>query len=249
MLEVRNIGFHVNGFSILNGVSLSVREGEIVALIGPNGSGKTTLFNVVGGFLRHTSGTVKLAGREVDRLSIEGRVEIGLGRLWQDVRLFQRMTVLENLVVAKKNNLGDALWRSFIRRNMVKQAGIEIREKAEHYLQLVGLAEKKDVEAENLSFGQQKLLALCRLFMNDATILLLDEPYAGVNVVLFERINLILEKMKNDKRCVLIIEHNIGLVREVAQRMYALDEGRVIAEGLPDDVTNSAAVREAYAGI
>ncbi len=249
MLEVNNIGFHVNAFSILNGVSLSAKAGEIVALIGPNGSGKTTLFNVIGGFLHQTSGTLTIAGQRADRCSVEERVNLGLGRLWQDVRLFQKMTVLENLIVAERNNPGDALWRSFLRPNAVKRAEVATREKAEYYLQLVDLAEKKDTDAENLSYGQQKLLALCRLFMNDASILLLDEPFAGVNVMHFDRINLILEKMKSENRCLFIIEHNIGLVRDVAQRMYALDEGLVIAEGPPDDVINSDAVREAYAGI
>jgi branched-chain amino acid transport system ATP-binding protein len=249
MLEARNIGFHVNGLVILRDVTVSVGTGEIVALIGPNGSGKTTLFNVIGGFLHHTSGQLTIAGRRADRLTSHARAGLGLGRLWQDVRVFRMMTCLENLMAAEQGHPGEQLWKNLLRRRSVQQADRESRERAEYYLSLAGLAGKAHVEAENLSFGQQKLLALCRLFMSNARILLLDEPYAGVNTVLLDQINALLDAMKKDRRSLLIIEHNIALVSDVAERMYALDEGSIIAHGSPGEVVGADAVREAYAGI
>jgi len=249
MLALTNIGFRVNGHAIITDVTLTASYGEIVALIGPNGSGKTTLFNVINGFLRHTSGNIAIAGTRADNLTVEQRIALGVGRLWQDVRIFQKMSCLENLVVAVKNSPGEALWRAFVQPKKIKLAEKEAIDKAEQYLKLTGLIEKRNIEAENLSYGQQKLLAMCRLFMNDATILLLDEPYAGVSSVLFDRISALIEKMRKLNQCILIIEHNIALVQWVSQRMYAFDEGRIIAEGTPREVMGSIEVKEAYAGV
>ncbi|MBE3143898.1 MAG: ATP-binding cassette domain-containing protein [Planctomycetes bacterium] len=249
MLELKDISFSIDGHAIVSGVNLSVSRGEIVGLIGPNGSGKTTLFNIINGFLKPNSGTVNLAGARVNGLKVEQRVAMGVGRLWQDVRVFPKMTSLENLLVSVKNSPGDKLWRTFVQPKKVGIADKEAVDRAEAFLHSVGLFEKRKIEAENLSSGQQKLVAIGRLFISEASILLLDEPYAGVSYVLFDLIDSLLQKMRGENRCIVIIEHNILLIQPIVQKMYALDRGRVVAEGKATDVISSSAVKEAYAGI
>lgn len=249
MLLVKNISYKVSNFLIVNNVTLNVNSGEIVSVIGPNGSGKTTLFNIINGFLLPSSGEIYFDELSVTSLNVFKKVHLGIGRMWQDSRIFSKMTVLENLIASVKNNPGDSIFRNLIRTRKFQKKQAEIRDQALYYAELVGLKDKIGTETENLSFGQQKLVAICRLFMNESKLLLLDEPFAGVNYVYIERIQELILKLKENKRAVLLIEHNIAMAKNLSQRMYAMSEGAIISEGDPNEVISSSELRKAYAGI
>jgi len=249
LLRIENIKFNINGFEILKGVTFNVKNGEIVSLIGPNGSGKTTFFNVINGFLRPTSGEIIYAGQNINSSSIEKRAEYGIGRLWQDVRLFEKMTTIENLIVAVKNHPGEKLYPNFLKRRLINNFNKTIYERAKHYLEITELIDKKNVTVENLSFGQKKLVSLCRLFMNNAKLLLLDEPFAGVNYVMMEKIKEIIIKIKQEDKTAIIIEHNIAKAKEISDNMFLMDYGKIVLHGTPKAVTESDILKKVYAGI
>lgn len=249
MLNVKNISYNIDGVKLLENIVLNSGKGEIVTLIGPNGSGKTTLFNVINGFLKPSNGKITLDGNNISSIIAYQRALSGIGRLWQDVRLFNKLSALENLLISVQNIQGEKILDNIFKRKIVKQSTNEKTYIAEQYLRNVDLYEKRHLEVENLSFGQQKLVALGRLFMNDSKLLLLDEPFGGVNVVIIERIKSLICELRNAKKSILIIEHNIAKVKEISDKMYALDKGKIINSGLPDEVVNSKELKNAYSGV
>ncbi|MDZ7337584.1 MAG: ABC transporter ATP-binding protein [candidate division KSB1 bacterium] len=248
-LELRNLTKFFGGVAAVRNVSVAFSPNKITALIGPNGAGKTTLFNLVCGYLRPSAGSVLLGGEDVTDRKPWEMARLGIGRLFQDVRVFSKLTVLENVMVAFPKQTGEEFWHPIVRRRQTLQSERASRDRAYSLLEFVTLADKANTLAENLSFGQQKLLAIARLLAMDAKILLLDEPASGVHPALLESILSLMISLAKQGKMIIFIEHNLGVVLELAHWVYVLDEGEVVAFGLPDEVIHDKTTREAYLGV
>jgi ABC-type branched-subunit amino acid transport system ATPase component len=209
ILETKNLYKAFDGVLAVDNINLSIEKGSISSLIGPNGAGKTSLFNVINGFISQDTGTILFKGKAIDNFSVSERALLGIGRLWQDIRLFNNMTVIENLLAAKKEQPGEKLFKNFFRYNSVLNSEKENFKSAEQTLEFLHLSDKRDSLAQNLSYGQQKLLAIGRLLMNDAELLLLDEPTAGVNPVMIDEILKVIKQLSETGKTIFLIEHNI----------------------------------------
>lgn len=247
LLEVRDVVHAFGGVHAVDGATLDVQAGSITGLIGPNGAGKSTLFNCVSGFLRPRSGQVLLEGRRIEGARPHRIARAGLVRTFQTPRALTRMTVLENVVLAAQRHagerLGGMLSRSARRREREARArGIELLE----LVRLEGYAEQL---AGTLSGGQRKLLDLVRALMAEPRILLLDEPMAGVSPALrVELLEHILALRTRDGVTLLIIEHDLDFVMRASDRVVVMNDGRVIAEGTPEEVRGDERVVDAYLG-
>ncbi|MFZ1221103.1 MAG: ABC transporter ATP-binding protein [Chthoniobacterales bacterium] len=235
------------GVQALASVSLEFPTSGIVAVIGPNGAGKTTLINVITGFLRPNIGRAFLGDCELTRLPAHKIARLGIARTFQDLRLITQVSVLENVLVARSNQKGEDLWRALFRIGVaVEQA--KNRDAAMHWLHYVGLDGAAREPAGELSYGQQKLLTLACCLATEASILLLDEPVAGVHPGMIEKILGLLRELRRLDKLVVFIEHDIASVREVADSVIVMDHGKTIAQGKPSDVLERPEILEAYVG-
>ena len=248
LLAVRDIEKHFGGVTALDGVSITVPAGVVYGLIGPNGSGKTTLFNAVTGFERPDHGSVTFAGRPLDGLAPHQVARLGLVRTFQSTRCPHRMTVMENMLLAPQRQLGDGIAANFLHAGKVRRQEREHVEKARGLLAIVNLAEKSDDYAGSLSGGQRKLLTLAQALMAEPKLILLDEPVAGVNPKLIGDIAAVIQRLRDEGRNFLIVEHNMHFIRTVCDRVSVLDTGRVIAEGTAQEVLARDEVLSAYLG-
>ncbi len=248
LLSVREVYKRFGGVTALDGVSVTVPAGLIYGLIGPNGSGKTTLFNVVTGFTAADAGNVSFAGQPLDRLAPYRVARLGLIRTFQATLCPLRMTVMENMLLAPQQQLGDSVANAFLRAAEVRRQEREHLERARALLETVNLADKADDYAGSLSGGQRKLLALAQALMAGPRLVLLDEPVAGVNPRLIEEIAAVIRRLRNDGQNFLIVEHNMHFIRTICDQVSVLDAGRVIAEGAAEDVLAREDVLRAYLG-
>ena len=230
ILEVRNVSRRFGGIQAVDNASLAIVPGIVTGVIGPNGSGKSTLFNLITGIDQPDSGQVIFAGRDIAGMGSDRIHRLGLGRTFQLTRLFGRMTVLENLTVISG------------------EGGRAAREQALALLDSLGLTGLRDEYAENLSYGQQKLVEFLRLSMSDSSLILLDEPFAGVNPVMEKKLVAQLEAWIAEGRTVLLTDHEMAIMMELCQQIYVLDHGEVIANGTPAEVRADERVMEAYFG-
>jgi len=242
LLEVSGVRKTFGGVVANDDVSIQVAAGSIVGLIGPNGSGKTTLFNSIVGFHPVDAGSIRFEGRELARLRVPQIARLGLIRTFQQTRVYGAMSALSNMLISTP--AGRSGFLSMF-------AGFErpAVERAESLLEFVGLAEKRHLLAGDLSFGQQKLLELAMALMAEPKLLLLDEPTAGINPTL---INGLIERLRRANAemgvTLLVIEHNMRVMMDLAQRIYCLAHGQLLAEGTPDQIMNDARVVDAYLG-
>jgi ABC-type branched-subunit amino acid transport system ATPase component len=234
-----------DGTIALDGVDLEFPSSGIVAIIGPNGAGKTTLLNVLTGFLWQDAGRLFLGERELTGLAPHKIARLGLARTFQDLRLVKLVPVLENVMLARPNQSGERLLPALFRYGVAKQES-QNREAAMHWLEFVGLEDKAHEATGQLSYGQQKLLTLACCLATEAKILLLDEPVAGVHPEMIAKILGLLRKSNALGRLVVFIEHDIAAVREVANVVLVMDEGRIIAQGAPGEVLERPEIMEAY---
>ena len=249
ILDVKNLSKKFGGIEAIADLSFSLREGTITSVIGPNGAGKTTLFNLLTKCILPDDGFVYHRGRDTAKLSPHQIANLGIGRLFQDIRIFDKLTVLENLLVACKNNSGENPVISLLFRTRVAKIEKRNLENALKWLEFVGLSEMKNTLAENLSYGQQKLLSLARLLANDADLLLLDEPVSGIHPEMVDQILSLIRKIaESERKTVLLIEHNIGAVLKVSDWVMLLDSGRLVAFGLPDEIREDRNLKEVYLG-
>jgi ABC-type branched-subunit amino acid transport system ATPase component len=248
-LTLEHVTKTFGGIHAVEDVSMRFSPGEITALIGPNGAGKTTLFNLISGQLRPDQGTVRYKGDELTGLAPYQISRRGVGRLFQDVRLFGRMTVLDNVRSAFPDQRGESAWRAVLTRWRVNRQEQAHTERAMALLEQVGLTTKTDALGENLSYGQQKLAAIARLLAMGADALLLDEPVAGVNPDLAEKLLETVRRLADEGKTVALIEHNMNAVLDVADRAYFMDDGRRTASGEPREVLSDPDVRAAYMGM
>ncbi len=245
-LSIRGVRKRFGGVTALDGVSLDVPAGAVFGLIGPNGSGKTTLFNVITGFIRTDAGAVFFEGRQVTGQKPHRVARLGLCRTFQASACPQRMTVMENMLLAAPEQTGESLLALVVRRGQVRQEERKNIGRARELLAIVNLGAKENEYAGSLSGGQRKLLSLAQALMAEPKLILLDEPVAGVNPVLAEEIAVVIRRLRSEGRNFLIVEHNMKFIRETCERVAVLDSGKVMAEGTPAEVLAREDVLRAY---
>ncbi len=245
ILKCRNIVKSFGGVNALRGVNIEFKDSCVTALIGPNGAGKTTLLNILSGFMRPDQGQCFMNGIEITRLHPRKIVSLGIVRTFQEVRLLRQVSVLDNVLIAFQNQPGESLWRVVMSLgiNKAERQNLEI---GFELLEAVGLSDKSAKRGYELSYGEQKLLSLARCMAMDAEILLLDEPVAGVHPQKASEILQLLRKLAQSGKMIIFVEHNIAAVREIAERLLVMDEGRVIADGIPEEVLKQPEIVEAY---
>ena len=241
-IEVNNVSKAFGGVVANNAVSLSVQPGRITGLIGPNGSGKTTLFNSIVGYHPIDSGSIKFEGQEISKLRVQQIARLGLLRTFQQTRIYSEMNCVDNMLISVPHR--NATWR-----DMFTKYPAELNEKAEALLEFVGLYQKRYLISGDLSFGQQKLLEFAMALMNEPKVLLLDEPTAGINPTL---INGLIDRLKHANEdfgiTLFVIEHNMRVIMNLAEHIYCLAHGELLADGSPDDIQNDQRVVDAYLG-
>ena len=245
-LEIDNLNKHFNGVKALVDFSCSLEKEKILGLIGPNGAGKTTLFNVLTGFIPPESGSISFCGVDLHNKLAYQIANLSVARTFQDLRLIRQITVLENVLLSFRNQPGENLANTFFRAAKTKKAEADNKDIACSVLEKVGLAEKINALASDLSYGQQKLLSIVCCLVSDANLLLLDEPVAGIAPAMIEQILSILADLPKQGKSVIIIEHNLEAVTQVCDRVIFMDAGEKICEGTPTEVHNDPRVIEAY---
>lgn len=272
VLHLENVTMQFGGVLAVNDASMDVNQGEIVALIGPNGAGKTTVFNVITGEYAPTNGRVSLRGKviaedhprgKMKKLYAAGHVgeytatvgntpdritKMGMARTFQNIRLFKSMTVFENVLVAKHMNTKAGFFASALHLNYKEEA--EIREQSAELLRIIGLYDVKDEISSSLPYGKQRRLEIARALSTNPSVLLLDEPAAGMNPQETEDLCGFIRQIKDQfGLTVFLIEHDMNLVMDISDRIYVLNFGKLIAEGTPDEIQNNPDVITAYLGV
>lgn len=249
ILNVNHLTIQFGGLTAVDDVTLSQESGEILSLIGPNGAGKTTLFNLLTGVYQPTYGNIVFHGENISKLKAYERARKGIARTFQNIRLFQSMTVLENLLVAHPECNMESIPAAFNFGKKLRDRRNEIVKECEGILDIVGLREEEGELAVNLPYGKQRLLEIGRALATGPSLILLDEPGAGMNS--FEKEELtrvirhIIDRLKID---VLLIEHDMRFVMNISDRIIVLDRGKIIAEGKPEEIQTNRRVVEAYLG-
>ena len=249
LLSIHSLSKSFDGVRAADGLTFDILPGVITALIGPNGAGKTTIFNLITGFLSADRGRVHLRGREITNQPPHKISRLGLVRSFQEVRIFRNMPVLDNVLVACGKQKGEDLGWLFFRPWKVAQEEKENRRVAMAYLDIVGLGEKAEFLANDLAFAEQKLLMFACLLATRAEVLLIDEVVSGIDPGAIDRFMLLIRQLANWGKTICIIEHNIDVVKTVADLAYFLSEGTVIAVGTPAELIADPKLTKIYFGV
>jgi branched-chain amino acid transport system ATP-binding protein len=248
LLAVDSLCKYFGGVKAVDGVTFQVGAGEILALIGPNGAGKTTCFNMVNGLLPPTSGSIFWEGEDLVRLAPYHRARLGLARTFQNIQLFGGMNVMENVLAGGHLGQHGGAFTALLPLSRVRQAEGKVREQGQEWLALVGLTDKADWPADALAYGEQRRLEIARALAQQPKLLLLDEPAAGLNPRETEDLMALLATLRDLGITLFIIEHDMNLVMGLCDRIVVLDQGQVIATGIPKEIRTNPRVIEAYLG-
>lgn len=249
VLKTNNISMIFGGLHAVEDFSIEIKEGEIVGLIGPNGAGKTTVFNMLTGVYIPTYGSVELNGVDVTKMSPNNRVKIGISRTFQNIRLFKRMSVLENVKVSSNIHMNYGILAGIFKTKKYWEQEDKATKEALEILEVLGLSEYVDEEAQNLPYGKQRKLEIARALASHPSILCLDEPAAGMNPIeteeLMETIKVVKDKFNTS---ILLIEHDMKLVMGICEWIKVISFGKEIATGTPEEIKNNKEVITAYLG-
>jgi branched-chain amino acid transport system ATP-binding protein len=249
ILEVDGLVHHFGGIRAVDRATFEVEENSVTALIGPNGAGKTTLFNVITGFYRAERGSVRFQDREIIRRPPHVIARLGMVRTFQITKALAKMPVIDNMMLAAQHQPGEHLYNLVVRRGAARAREREVRRRAEELLDVFQLGKLADEYAAVLSGGQRKLLEFARALMTEPTMLLLDEPMAGINPTLGARLLEHMHQLRTERGMTfLFIEHDMEVVMGQSDKVIVMAEGRVIAHGAPDEVRRDKRVIDAYLG-
>jgi len=248
ILEIENLSLEFGGLKVLTDLNFSVKKGEIYSIIGPNGAGKTSLYNCISGFYFPSSGSVKFNGKEMLGMKPHKIAEAGVIRTFQNLRIFSDMTVVENVMTSMYCRKKSTIFDSMLQTKRHKDEEKQCLEAAMKCLKMIDMEKYAAQAASKLPYGDQKRLEIARALAIEPEIILLDEPAAGLNHDEKGQLIKIIRDIKNLGITVLLIEHDMGLVMEVSERIFVLNYGKKIAEGSPNEIRSNAAVVEAYLG-
>ena len=248
VLESDQLSLHFGGVAALSELSIAIDEGALHAIIGPNGAGKTSFFNCLTGYYRPTSGAVRFQGTDVTGLDAAKIAALGIRRTFQNIRVFPKMSVLENVLAGGHLRATANLWSITVASRGFRRSERELRQEALASLEFVGLADQWNNLAGELPYGMRKRMELARVLIARPVVVLLDEPAAGVSSVERAELSRVIQRIHAQGTCVMMIEHDVDLVMEIATHVTVLDNGRIIASGMPQDVRNNPDVIRAYMG-
>jgi len=247
-LQAEGLDHHFGGLHALRDCSFTVPQGRITCLVGPNGAGKTTIFNAITGFLRPEAGVVSFRGTRLSGLRPQAILRAGIARTFQNLRLFQDLPALDNVMVGLQHQFAEEPLGAIFRPLHAARSQTRRREEARQILAHVGLADRAAETVRNLSYGEQKLLTIARVLATGAELLLLDEPASGLSAGALDSIMALLRRLQSEGKTLLVVEHNTRVVQQIADEVLFLHQGHLMAQGTPERIISDPALAEIYFG-
>jgi len=247
-LSVTNVNKRFGGIKALTDCSFGINALETTCVVGPNGAGKTSVFNVITGFTKPDTGKIEFKGKDITGTDRHGRVRAGIARTFQNLRLFDELSVLDNVIVCLREEAANDPWTAMFRPLHTQVVLKRKREAAMEILEQVGLAHKAKDQAVNMSYGQKKLLCIARVLATDAELLLLDEPTSGLAAAALDNMVELIHRLKAQNKTLLVVEHNTKIVKRIADEVLFFHRGTLLAKGKPDEITSNAELGKIYFG-